>query len=182
MDYVLPLLAALMLVILLVVGWIMTLLSLPGNWLIVAAVCAYSLLVPDAWRVDVGWIVVGVIFLVAVIGEILEWLTVAVGTSRAGGSKRAALLALCGSVGGGIVGAVVGLPIPIVGSVIAIVLFAAIGATCGAMVGESWKGRSTEASWEVGKAAFWGRLLGTMAKIGTACVIVVVVGLALVLR
>lgn len=65
---------------------------------------------------------------------------------------------------------------------IAIVLFAAVGATCGAMVGESWKGRTAEDSWEVGKAAFWGRLLGTMAKIGTACVIVAVTGLALVLR
>jgi hypothetical protein len=50
------------------------------------------------------------------------------------------------------------------------------------MVGESWKGRTAEAGWEVGKAAFWGRLLGTMAKIGAACVIVVVVGIALMLR
>jgi hypothetical protein len=66
-----------------------------------------------------------------------------------------------------------------VGSVVAVVLFAAAGATFGAYVGESWKGRSAEASWEVGKAAFGGRLLGTMAKILAASVMVVVVALAL---
>jgi len=180
MDTLIPILAALLMAVLLAAGWVMTLLSLPGNWLIVIAVAVYALLVPNEWRVDVGWVVVGVVLVLAIVGEILEWLTVAAGTARAGGSRRAALLALGGSILGGLVGAVVGLPVPVVGSVIAIVLFAAVGATCGAMAGESWRGSSREASWAVGKAAFWGRLLGTLAKIGTACVIVVVVALALI--
>lgn len=32
------------------------------------------------------------------------------------------------------------------------------------MLGESWKGQSFDASLEIGKAAFVGRLLGTVAK------------------
>ncbi|MHB8955910.1 MAG: DUF456 family protein [Pirellulaceae bacterium] len=137
MEYVLVLLAPVILVSVLVVGWILTLLSLPGIWLMVVAVALYSLAVPDEWRIDVSWLVVGVVLGVAVLGEVLETLTVAMGTSRAGGSKRAALLGLCGSIGGGLVGAFVGLPIPVVGSVLALVLFAAAGAMFGAYVGEA---------------------------------------------
>ena len=51
-----------------------------------------------------------------------------------------------------------------VGSVVAAVLFAAIGALLGAMLGEQWKGRELGESWQIGQAAFWGRLLGTLAK------------------
>ncbi len=182
MEYITTLLAVLALVTLLVVGWTMTLLSLPGNWLIALGVSAYALIVPDHWRVDVSWLTVGVVVLVAIAGELLEWLTVAVGTARAGGSRRAAFLALCGSIVGGVAGAVVGLPIPLVGPVLAVVLLAACGAMCGAMVGEFWKGRAAEVSWQVGQAAFWGRLLGTLAKIGAASVIVVVVAVGLVVR
>ncbi|MHB8973024.1 MAG: DUF456 family protein, partial [Pirellulaceae bacterium] len=116
MDYIVALVAPVALLVVLVVGWIMTLLSLPGNWLMVLGAALYALLVPDAWRIDVGWVVVGAVLAVAVLGEVLETLTVALGTSRAGGSKRSALLGLCGSIGGGLVGAVVGLPIPVVGS------------------------------------------------------------------
>jgi uncharacterized protein len=43
--------------------------------------------------------------------------------------------------------------------------FAGMGATLGAMLGEFWKGRSLDHSWTVGQAAFWGRLLGTLAKV-----------------
>jgi hypothetical protein len=181
MDYAAALLAPLALLIVLAAGWFMTLLSLPGNWLMVLGAALYALLVPDPWRVDVSWIAVGVVLAVAVLGEVLETLAVAMGTSRAGGSKRSALLGLCGSIGGGLVGALVGLPVPVVGSVIAVVLFAAAGATLGAYVGEAWKGRTAAASWQVGKAAFWGRLLGTMAKILAASVIVAVLLFALVL-
>jgi uncharacterized protein len=182
MDYIVPWLAALALLMVLIAGWILTLLSLPGNWLMVVGVAAYAALVPHDWRVAIGWPIAGAVFAVALCGEVLEWLTVAVGTSRAGGSRRAALLALGGSLVGGFVGAVVGLPIPIVGSVVAIVLFAAVGAACGAVAGEFWKGRTARASWHVGQAAFRGRLLGAIAKIGAATAIVLVTSLALVLR
>lgn len=163
-------------------GWVMTLLSLPGNWLMVLAVAIYAWLVPTEWRGDVSWAVVLVVFLLAIVGEILETLAVAVGTSRAGGSRRAALLGLCGSLGGGLIGALVGVPIPVVGSLVGAVLFAACGAAFGAYVGEAWKGRTSDESWKVSQAAFVGRLLGTMAKILAASVIVAIVAGAVVVQ
>ena len=61
-------------------------------------------------------------------------------------------------------GLFVGVPIPVVGSVVGAVLFAGLGALLGAMLGELAAGRSLATSWKVGRAAFWGRLLGTLAK------------------
>ena len=65
---------------------------------------------------------------------------------------------------GGVVGLFVGVPIPIVGPIVGVVLLTGVGALVGALLGERWKGRNLGDSWKVGKAAFWGRLLGTVAK------------------
>ncbi len=101
--------------------------------------------------------------------------------NRAGGSRRSAVLALVGSLAGGATGVLVGVPIPLVGPLVAAVLFAGLGALAGAMLGESWKGRSLDQSVRVGKAAFWGRLFGTLAKTLIGAVMVVVALAALVL-
>jgi len=79
------------------------------------------------------------------------------------------------------VGLFVGLPIPLVGSLAAALLFGGAGALAGAFLGESWKGRDFDTSMEVGKAAFVGRLLGTLAKMIISSVMVVVTLVALVL-
>lgn len=182
MSDVIAFAAPFLLLAVLAAGWVMTLLSLPGNWLMVLAVAIYAWLVPTEWRGDVSWAVVLVVLLLAIVGEILETLAVAVGTSRAGGSRRAALLGLCGSLGGGLIGALVGVPIPVIGSLVGAVLFAACGAAFGAHVGEAWKGRTSDESWKVSQAAFVGRLLGTMAKILAASVIVAIVAGAVVVQ
>ncbi|MGM0490219.1 MAG: DUF456 family protein [Planctomycetota bacterium] len=181
MEYIVPAIACVSMALLLVAGWMLTLLSLPGTWLIVVAAAIYSYLVPDQWRVDVGWLTVGVLFALAVLGEVIETLTAAVGARRAGARKSSAFLSLCGSILGGIGGGVLGFPIPVVGPLIAVVLGAAFGAMAGAMIGEQWQGRPAEENWEVGKAAFWGRLMGTLGKIGVASVMVAIVLMALVL-
>lgn len=182
MSDVIAFAAPFVLLAVLAAGWVMTLLSLPGNWLMVLVVAIYAWLVPAEWRGDVSWAVVLVVLLLAIVGEILETLAVAVGTSRAGGSRRAALLGLCGSLGGGLIGALVGVPIPVVGPLVGAVLFAAAGAAFGAYVGEAWKGRTADESWKVSQAAFVGRLLGTMAKILAASVIVAIVAGAVVVK
>ena len=169
-----PLIGAIVLCLLVAVGWVLTLLGLPGNWLIVAAGAAYARLVPSESSLDIGWQPIVALAVLAVVGELVELLAAACGVSRVGGSRRSAVLALVGSITGGIVGMFVGLPIPIVGSLVAAVLFAGVGALAGAMIGEEWKGRDFEHSWEVGKAAFWGRLAGTLGKTLIASVMVVV--------
>lgn len=161
----LVLLAALLLVIVLIAGWLLTIINLPGNWLIVAAVALYALVVPAESRFDISWTMVAILLGLAIVGEIVETAAGAVGASRQGGSRRGMLLAIVGSIAGSIVGAMVGLPIPIVGSVVAAILFAALGAMVGAVLGEQWKGRDAETSWQIGQAAFWGRLFGTLGKI-----------------
>ena len=108
----------------------------------------------------------------AALGELLEFLAGALGVTKAGGSRRGAILALVGSLAGGIVGLFVGLPIPVVGPIVGAMLLAGAGAFAGAVLGEQWKGRSFDDSWRIGKAAFWGRLLGTVVKTAIGAVMV----------
>ncbi len=168
-----------LLVVILLVGWVLTLLGMPGNWLIVAAVVGYVLLVPEQSPVAIGWGVVVALAVLAVVGELLEFLAGALGATKAGASKRGAVLALAGSVAGGIAGLFIGVPVPIVGPIIAAVLFAGLGAFAGAVLGERWKGRGFDESWQIGKAAFWGRLLGTLAKTVVGAVMVGIAAAAL---
>ena len=174
-------LAAVLFTVVLVASWIAQLIGLPGNWLIVAAAALYAWLVPaDAWA-SIGWRAVSVLLVLAILGEIVEFVAGAMGVSTAGGSRRGALLAIVGSLVGGVLGLFVGLPIPVVGSLVSAVVFGGLGALAGAVLGETWKGRDFDTSLEIGKAAFVGRMLGTVAKL-VVCTLMVVVGLgALVL-
>jgi uncharacterized protein YqgC (DUF456 family) len=173
---------ACLLAVVLLVGWGLNLFGLPGNWINLCATACYAFLLPAGQRTSVSWWIVGAVLVLAVLGEVVEALASVAGATRAGGSRRGAVLGVVGSLVGGVLGAFFGLSIPVVGSVIAILLFASGGALGGAMLGEWWKGRDWETTWQVGHAAFWGRLLGTVGKLCMGSVIVVVVLLALVLK
>ncbi len=172
---------AALLIVVLLSGCVLTLLAMPGNWLMVAAAAFYAWLAPGEGRLTIGWEVVGVLLILAVVGEALEFLASALGAARAGGSKRGAILAMAGSMVGALVGVFVGIPVPVVGPILAALLFAGLGAFAGALLGEIWKGRKLEKSWQVGKAAFWGRVLGSMAKTAVGAVMVVVTIAAMLL-
>ena len=175
------LLIALLLIVVLLASWALTLVSLPGNWLMVTATALYAYLMPAKSPVAIGWKTVVAILVLAALGEVVELLAGAAGAARAGGTRRGAALALVGSIVGAVVGLFVGLPIPLAGSVIAALLFAGLGAMAGAMLGEVWAGRNLGASWPVGTAAFRGRLLGTLGKMLIGGLIVAVIIAALVL-
>jgi uncharacterized protein YqgC (DUF456 family) len=164
------------------VGWLMNWVSLPGNWLIVLGTAVYAWWVPVSQRTGIGWIMVVVLFLLAGLGELLEFTAGAAGVAKVGGSRRSAVLAIFGSLGGGFVGAWLGVPIPIVGTLAGILLGAALGALAGGAVGEFSKGRDLEQCWRVGHAAFWGRLLGTFGKLTVGAVMAALVAAALVLK
>ncbi len=163
---------ATILVVLLVAFWALNLVGLPGNWLILLAAVFYAALIPAEARLDLSWPLVGLLCVLAVAGELIEFATGALGASKVGGSRRSAVLALLGSLGGSILGLFVGLPIPIIGPLVAVLVLASLGAMAGALVGESWKGRSLAESWKVGEAAFWGRLFGTLGKLMIGAVMV----------
>src|SRR2546430_16875774 len=61
-----------------------------------------------------SWTTLGVAAGLAVLGEVLEFVLGAAGSRHAGGSKRAAALAIVGSLVGGIIG--IGIPGPVVGT------------------------------------------------------------------
>ena len=175
-------LAAMALALLVVAGWFAQLVGLPGNWLIVAVVAAYAWWIPPDASTAIGFDTVIALIALAVIGELAEFAAAALGVTRAGGSRRGAVLALVGSMIGGVVGLFVGLPIPIVGSLAAAIVFGGLGALAGAILGESWKGRDFDSSLEIGKAAFIGRVLGTVAKLIVGTIMVVVTFGALVFQ
>jgi uncharacterized protein YqgC (DUF456 family) len=172
---------AAILVLVLVAGFVSTLLGLPGNWIIVAATSLYVFSVPTNSPLSIGWPTVIVLAVLAAVGELVEFLAGALGVAKAGGSRRSATFALAGSFLGSLVGMVVGLPIPIIGPVVAVLLFASVGALVGAVLGEEARRRDPQGSWRVGKAAFWGRLLGTAAKTLAGAVMAAIVVAALIL-
>ena len=144
----------------------------------VVAALVYWYFMP-AGRTHFHWGVLIGLAAVAVLGEVVEFAAGAVGATQAGGSKRSAALALVGSLVGGIVGMLVGTPVPIVGSIVAALLGALLGAMGGAMLGEQWKGRTSDEGLKVGQAAFWGRLWGTLGKVGCGAAMLVIAFVAL---
>ncbi len=173
-------LAIVLLLAALAAGWMLTLLGLPGNWVLVLAAAAYAAWAPTAGSTRIGWAVVGGAAALAAAGEIAEMVASMWGARRAGGSRRAALFSLLGSLGGALVGAVVGIPIPVIGSALAAMLGGACGALAGAALAERTRGENARQSLRVGTAAFWGRLLGTGAKTLVASILVVLLLAALV--
>jgi uncharacterized protein YqgC (DUF456 family) len=159
------------------VGWVLTLLAMPGNWLMVGAAALYAWLGPQSGILQLHWNTVIIVTVLAGIGEILEFVAGVVGARRAGGSKRSAVYSLIGSLIGAIGGATAGIPIPVVGSAVGAVVGGAVGAFGGAAYAEYSLGLGSDQSMKVGKAAFWGRLVGTGAKtlVGSIMAIVVVI-------
>ncbi len=166
-------LSAVLLVVAALACWALNVIGLPGNWLVVAVAAIYAYFMPDGRRLDIGlWTVLGLLALAAV-GEAIEFFAGALGASKAGASKRGTALALVGSLVGGMMGFFA--PIPVVGQIVGPIVGASVGAMVGAVLGEQWKGRDLDASLNIGHAAFWGRLIGTLGKILVGCVMLVLI-------
>jgi uncharacterized protein YqgC (DUF456 family) len=160
-------------------GWLLNFVSLPGNWVCVVVVGLYVWLGPAEPQQGLGIPTLITGSVLAFLGEAIEFAAAAAGAKRAGGATRSSWLALVGSLLGSVVGALVGIPIPLIGPVIGAVLFAALGAMAGAVLGEWTVGSNLPNTMQVGKAAFWGRLLGMAGKIacGLGILVAVVVGI-----
>ena len=149
--------------------WLVNLFSLPGNWgipILAAGLAWFFPVDTSPGGPGVGWIAVGVLVGLAVLGEILELTASAAGAAKQGASRRAIVLSLFGSFVVSMVGAVLcsGL-FPVIGSLIGAVVGGAAGAWGGAYVGEMWKGRSQPDRLAAGHGAAIGRVLGTISKL-----------------
>jgi len=181
MDLLLLLLAITLLVGTIAAGWALTLLGLPGNWLILAATAAYAWLAPTSGVTQISWSTLLVMTVLAVGGEIAELVAGVWGARVAGGSRRAAIFSLLGSMVGAVLGASFGLPLPLIGPPIAALLGGALGALAGAALAERTRGETSRQSLRVGSAAFVGRLLGSGIKTLVATLLAILAIGALIL-
>lgn len=156
-------------------AWATNFVMLPGNWFIVGLASFFVMWVSNGSGGGITWDTVGILVVLAVVGEAVEFMAGAAGAAKKGGARRSVALALMGAFGGSIFGAVAGVPIPVVGPLIGALGGAACGAYFGAYLGETWKGRSPEVSMEVGKGAMIGRVLGTVGKLAVGTVMIGVV-------
>lgn len=163
------------------IAWLSNLIALPGNWISVLLVSAYALWGPSEGPAAIGLGVVLSCFLIAFAGEIVEFLSGALGARKAGASGKSTAYSIIGSIAGAIVGAIVGLPVPLVGPVLAAVLFGGLGAAAGAMYGEWKDGRAWRENWTIGHTTFWARTFGILGKFSIGLVLLVVVLVALLI-
>lgn len=169
-------------VLLVLGGGVLNLFGLPGNWVMLGAAALHWWIADAATRVGYGYAVPLALLLLALLGELLEFLAGLLGAGKAGGSRRAMVLSMLGGIVGSLFGFSAGnLVFPVIGGMVGIVLLAGLGALAGAALGETWKGRSFDDSLRVGRGAFTGRILGTLAKtfIGTLMLCIALLALAL---
>lgn len=153
-----------------------TLFALPGNWVILVLSALFAWLIRDPSGGGISLYTVGALLALATIGEIVEFAAGAAGAARSGASRRGMVLSLIGAMIGSLVGAACGaaIPIPLIGSLVGAVGGGAGGAFAGAYLGETWRGVPEDQRFEIGKAAFIGRLLGTAGKLAIGAAMVVV--------
>jgi uncharacterized protein YqgC (DUF456 family) len=139
-----------------VVAQVLNVLGLFGNWLILAAVaCAWVL----TGFVHFDLVCLGILLVLAIVGEVLETALAAYGATKFGGGKGSAWAALAGCI----LGAIAGSPLlPVVGTLIG----ACIGAFVAAAIYEyiQMEKQVHQALW-TGLGAAIGKIAGQMAKV-----------------
>jgi hypothetical protein len=148
---------------------LLTAVTLPGNWLMVG--CTVGLAI---WQRGMfsTWTLIAITAL-AVIGEILEFITSSVGVRTVGGTRWGGVGAIIGALVGLAVGSVA-IPVPILGSLVG----ACAGAFAGTMVFERFVGSTTRQAAKRGAAAAVGRLSGTLLKFAAGVLIWATVAVA----
>ena len=139
-------------------------LGLPGMFLQVVAALALAVASDGA---GMSWPWVGVFLGLALLGELIEFLSGQWGARRFGGSRQAAW----GAVAGGLVGVFLGglVPPPLLGSL----LVSFIGTFAGAILGEMSAQKASAPNLRVGFGAVLGRVLGVSIKLCLAFLIAV---------
>lgn len=155
----------LIMLILLNAFWlVLVVFGLPGNWLIVVSTCLF------AWwrwgdRVFSIYTLIAIVIL-AVLGELFEFLGGMHGAKSAGASWRGSIAALAGAITGAILGTFL-IPILFLGTL----LGACIGAGLGAWAMEFSRGKKMKESVRYAVGAGLGEFLGITSKFALGIII-----------
>ncbi len=158
-------------------AWFSTLFTLPGNWILLACTILYAYFLPADYYPRISWHVVILVAVIALLGELIEFLAGAAGAAKQGGSKLGIFLSLVGAFFGSLGGAILLSFIPLIGTMIGALLGGALGAFGGAWLGEHNTEKTSEERYAIGKGAFIGRILGTVGKLSMGIIMLVVVTL-----
>lgn len=136
-------------------GIVLVPLGLPGTWVIVASAFLYSVFFDFSPPQGDLWVIV-VLVVLALLGEVLEFL---VGTL--GGKKlNVSTGAIIASIVGGLVGAIVGVPVFLVGSLLGLLL----GAFLGALLYEWFITKDFRLALGSAMAVFFSRMVASFVK------------------
>ncbi len=139
-------------------GILLTILQLPGTWLIVCSAVAYS------WHYDwqaiqPAWLIAASV--IAAAAEIVELASGAIAAKKSGASRRAAWYALFGGIAGALL---LSIPVPLFGTLVG----ALIGCFGGALIAELQEGRGLNAGTKAGLFTAAGRAIGGVFKMFAA--------------
>jgi uncharacterized protein YqgC (DUF456 family) len=145
-----------------VVGLLMIPFGLPGTWVILLGILGYGWLTQFQ---TLGMWFLGLMIVLAILGEVFEaWIGFRY-AQKYGGSSRAGWGALIG----GLVGAIMGVPVPVIGSVIG----GFVGAFVGAALFEYTRQRQSGVAAKAGWGAVLGRAAAAALKMAIGLVMVV---------
>ena len=143
------------------IGIALTLVTLPGIWVALLGATAVQAWQPETF----SWWTLGVCALLALTGEAVEIAASAAGAAKGGASRKGALGAVVGSIGGAIIGSFF---VPPLGTIAGAVLGAGLAVV---WVEMALNNRSASAAAKAGTGAAAGRLLATILKTGIAVVV-----------
>jgi uncharacterized protein YqgC (DUF456 family) len=159
-----------------IVAWSLSLVALPGNWIVLGLAGLFAWMFPQGpEQPGVTWTAVIMLSALAIIGEVVEFGAGAAGAAKQGASRRGVALSIVGAIGGSIVGLAIGTPVPILGSFVMALLGGAAGAFAGAYLGEAWKGRPEDQRIAAGRGAFAGRIWGTVGKLAVGAIMLAII-------
>ena len=143
-------------------------LNLPGNWLCLGCVLAFSLICGASLGTLYGVLAVAS----AVIGEVLEWVILASRAKEAGASGAGTLAGMIGAIAGAIACAPILMGFGALPGALA-------GAYLGCLAMELLKGKPWEMAVKAAKGTLMGRFLGALCKCGAGLTIVLLTARAL---
>lgn len=149
----------------------LNLLGLPGNWLMIAATALVAWINSSKGMIGPGVIII--IIVLAVAGELIEFLSGFLAARGGGAGRRGSWGALLGGIAGGIIGTFT-IPIPLFGSLLGV----AAGACAGAILAETSGGTVVRRAVNAGMWAGAGSCMGTFTKLLLGIVIWAVVAIA----